>query len=244
MSDAFTLEGVTKRYGQLEALNVPGHKLERGKIHVVIGPNGSGKTSLLRILNLLEPPTTGTLTFCGQPATYQGAGRLALQRRMSMVFQRPVMLHRSVYDNVAYGLKVRRVARSEAAKSVAQAIDMVGLSGMEKQLATTLSGGEAQRVALARAMVLNPEVLLLDEPTASLDPASVVIVENIIKEINRQFDMTIILVTHNLFQARRLADEVLFLWQGQLVETGPAEKFFLKPKDPRTSGFLTGEVVY
>lgn len=244
MSEAFALDGVTKRYGQLEVLNVPQHRITSGKIHAVLGPNGSGKTTLLRLLNLVERPSTGRITFGGRPVTYQGAARLALQRRMSLVFQRSVMFRRSVYENVAFGLKIRKLPAAEIRKRTLQAIEMVGLEGMEKQLATTLSGGEAQRVALARAVVVNPEVLLLDEPTANLDPGNVVLLEKTIKEINRQFGTTIIIVTHNLFQARRLADEVMFLWQGQLVETGPTARVFTEPDDPRTRGFITGEVVY
>jgi tungstate transport system ATP-binding protein len=159
-----------------------------------------------------------------------------------MVFQRPLLLDRSVWENVAYGLRLR--GQRDAHLQIQEALEEVGLARVAKQRARTLSGGEAQRVALARAIVLQPEVLLLDEPTANLDPFNVGLIETIVRRINEQHQATLVLVTHNVFQAKRLASRVAFLLEGKLIEVAETGRFFTSPSDPRTSAFVRGEMVY
>jgi tungstate transport system ATP-binding protein len=153
-----------------------------------------------------------------------------------------MLLKRTVWSNVIYGLRLRRENHHND-KTIA-ALELVGLADLSQQAARTLSGGEAQRVALARAMVLEPEVLLLDEPTANLDPYNVSLIENIVRRTNQENGMTCVLVTHNVFQARRLADRVALMLDGKLVEISPAGDFFDRPRDPRTRAFAQGEMVY
>jgi tungstate transport system ATP-binding protein len=167
---------------------------------------------------------------------------LAYRRRVTTVFQRPILLNRSVQANVGYGLKLRGLGDSEG--KIEQALSQVGLQHLDRQRARTLSGGEAQRVALARAIVLQPEVLLLDEPTANLDPYNVGLIEEIVTDLNRQRGTTLVLVTHNVFQAKRLANRVALMLEGQLIEVGDVETFFESPQDPRTAAFVRGDMVY
>jgi tungstate transport system ATP-binding protein len=193
----------------------------------------------LRLLNFLESPTAGTILFEGQPVPAQPP--LALVRRATTVFQRPLLLSRAVRDNVAYGL----LLRGETADGrVSEALERVGLTGLAGEAAHKLSGGEMQRVALARALVLRPEVLLLDEPTANLDPYNVGLIESIAREQNGTHQTTIVLVTHNVFQARRLAHRAGLLLGGKLVELAPTADFFERPRDSRTAAFVKGEMAY
>lgn len=161
-----------------------------------------------------------------------------------MVFQHTYMFNTSVYNNVAYGLKLRRLPSQEIRKRVEEALSFVGLSDFIQRSAVKLSGGETQRVALARAIAIRPRVLLLDEPTANLDPDSVALIEQLIQKVHRELHTTVLLVTHNLFQARRIAEEVLLLYQGKLVEQAPAEEFFNSPQAEITKQFVTGRMIY
>ena len=158
-----------------------------------------------------------------------------------MVFQRPELIDGTVWENVAFGLRLRSVVEEEI---VREALSQVDLRPLKDKHAQTLSGGEIQRVALARTIVLRPGVLLLDEPTANLDPYNVTIIERIAQDLHNNFDATIVLVTHNVFQARRLADRVGFLLGGKLIEVCPTEEFFHSPSDPRSLAFVRGEMVY
>ena len=162
------------------------------------------------------------------------------RRKVTCVFQHPVLLNRSVWDNVAYGLRLR--GQRETNGEVEAALEQVGLQAFARQPARRLSGGEAQRVALARALVLRPEVLLLDEPTANLDPYNVGLIEQIVRQVNQELGTTVVLVTHNVFQARRLAGRTALLLNGKLVEIAETERFFTTPGDPRTRAFLNGEM--
>ena len=167
---------------------------------------------------------------------------MGVRRQVTTVFQRPVLLNRTVAANVTYGLKLRGVRESSAL--VRSALERVGLYDLARQQARTLSGGEAQRVALARAMILRPEVLLLDEPTANLDPYNVGLIEDIVRGLNGENGTAVVLVTHNVFQARRLADRVGLLLDGRLIEVADVDTFFGSPIDPRTAAFVRGELVY
>ena len=238
----FELRGVVKRYGPRAVLTVDRLDIRRGEMLAVVGPSGAGKTTLLRLLNFLESSTEGAIRF--GDAVVQGAQPvpLALRRRITTVAQRPVLLRRSVEANVAYGLRLR--GHRHFAQEVAAALAEVGLTELAKQPARTLSGGEAQRVALARAMILRPDALLLDEPTANLDPYNVGLIEQIITRLNREHGTTIVLVTHNVFQAHRLAERVALMLEGRIVEVAATETFFNAPADPRTGAFVRGEMVY
>lgn len=237
---AYELHQVRKVYGQRQVLAIEELQIHHGEVFCLVGPNGAGKSTLLRLLNFLEPPTSGRIIFDGQPVN--GHTPLALRRRVTTVFQRPILLSGTVAQNVAYGLRLRGVVDVE--EKVRAILERVGLAELARAPAKSLSGGEAQRVALARAIVLEPEVLLLDEPTANLDPYNGALIEGIIAELNRTRGTTIVLVTHNIFQAKRLAHRVALLLGGESVETAPAERFFTAPVDPRTAAFVRGEMVF
>jgi tungstate transport system ATP-binding protein len=236
---AFDLLELTKGYGGRTVLHVPRLQVAAGRTLAVIGPSGAGKSTLLRLLNFLEPPDGGELHFFGAPVPLAGPP-LAARRAVTTVFQRPLLLDGSVWDNVAYGLRIRGQYRPAL---VAAAIERVGLKELARAPGRALSGGEQQRVALARALVFGPRVLLLDEPTANLDPENVAIIEGIVAE-QRRAGATVVIVTHNLFQARRLADDAALLIGGALVEAGPAAALFERPQDPRTAAFCQGRMVY
>lgn len=236
----YQLRQVTKSYQEREVCRVEALDIYPGEILGIMGPNGAGKSTLLRLLNFLESPTSGRIRFVGTNAN--GDVPLALRRQVTMVFQRPVLFSGSVGDNVAYGLRLRGDRGVEV--KVKEALARVGLEGMISARVSTLSGGEAQRVALARALAIEPQVLLLDEPTANLDPYHVAVIEDLVTTINRERGTTIVLVTHNVFQARRLAHRVALLLEGRTIEIGETAQVFSQPQDPRTAAFIRGEMVY
>ena len=247
MSDPiiYRLHDIAKSYRgrSAPAVLVPGvMEIRRGEICVIVGPSGAGKSTLLRILGMIEPPTAGWLMFDNQRYDANTQPELSYRRRVVYLFQRPLLLSQSVYDNVNYGLRVRGIKDEQ--NRVQRAIAQVGLQHLTHANTRTLSGGEAQRVALARALVIEPDILLLDEPTANLDPANVEVIERVIRERNQQQGMTIVLVTHNLFQARRLAQQVGLMLDGKLIEYARASAFFESPVDPRTSAFIRGDMIF
>lgn len=238
----YRMQGLKKVYNERAVLDLDELNIHRGEVFALVGPSGSGKSTLLRLLNFLEDPTAGLLEFNGTPVRSSTELPLEFKRRVTTVFQRPMLLDGSVWDNVAYGLRLR--GERNGNNRIQTALEEVGLERVAKQPARTLSGGEAQRVALARATVLQPDVLLLDEPTANLDPYNVGLIESIVRRINDEHDATLVLVTHNVFQAKRLATRVAFLLEGKLVEIAETEKFFSEPADPRTRAFVHGDMVY
>ncbi len=209
-------------------------RLDAGGISVVLGPNGAGKTLTLRMCHGITTPSAGRVRWLG------GAARPAL--RQAMVFQDPVLLRRSARANLAHALACRGVPRSARGARIDAALARTGLAHLARMPARVLSGGERQRLALARAWALEPEVLFLDEPTASLDPAASRAVEEVIATIHRA-GTKVVMTTHDLSQAKRLADEVLFLCEGCLLERAPAADFFAHPTTPEARAFLTGEIV-
>jgi tungstate transport system ATP-binding protein len=243
MSDfIYRLQNVAKEYDGRSVLQVDHLKIRRGEVFSLVGPSGAGKSTLLRLLNFLEPPSAGRIRFLDLEFGPNQPMPLRYRRRVTTVFQRPILLNRSVKANVSYGLKLR--GRDDPRRAVEQALKEVGLIDLARQRARTLSGGEAQRVALARAIVLKPDVLLLDEPTANLDPYNVGLIEEIALTLNRERGTTLVLVTHNVFQAKRLAHRVALMLEGQIVEVANVGSFFEAPKDPRTAAFVRGEMVY
>jgi tungstate transport system ATP-binding protein len=210
-------------------------RLEAGRRTVIMGPNGAGKSLLLRLLHGLIDPTAGDVHWQGKPADRR------VRRRQAMVFQRPVMLRRSVAANMRHALRANGCSRGDAKERTRTWLAHAGLSAFADQPARTLSGGEQQRLAVARALSLEPEVLFLDEPTASLDPSSARAVESIVAAIHRT-GTKVLMTTHDLALARRCADEVLFLHRGQLLERQPAERFFADPATEEAAAFLAGRL--
>jgi tungstate transport system ATP-binding protein len=243
MSDfVYRLQNISKVYDDRRVLQIDNLKIERGEIFALVGPSGAGKSTLLRLLNFLETPSSGRVRFLDAEFSASQPMPLQHRRRVTTVFQRPILLNRSVQANVLYGLRLRGLRDLEG--RVENALEQVSLQHLARQRARTLSGGEAQRVALARAIVLKPDVLLLDEPTANLDPYNVGLIEEIVTELNRAQGTTLVLVTHNVFQAKRLADRVALMLEGQVIELANVENFFDSPQDPRTAAFVRGEMVY
>ncbi len=241
---AYQITNLKQVYGNRTILDIPSLAIRPGEVFGLVGPSGAGKSTLLRLLALLEAPTEGAVQLTLGDGGFCGYETITTEtrRQLAMVFQRPVLLNRSVTANIAYGLRVRGIR--DAAESVQEQVARVRLVGFEDALPNTLSGGEMQRVALARALVVQPRVLLLDEPTANLDPPNVQLIEALIREQNQQHGTTIVLVTHNVFQARRLAHRVGLLLEGHLVEVASSAEFFEMPQDPRTAAFVRGEMVY
>jgi tungstate transport system ATP-binding protein len=239
----YQLHNLSQAYNGRVVLQIDHLEIYQGEILALVGPSGAGKSTLLRQLDFLEKPTTGYLTFQNSPLN-GSKPPLEMRRQVTTVFQRPILLNRSVAANVAYGLKIRRQGSKTIQHAVAEALGRVGLSGLINASARTLSGGEAQRVALARALVVQPTVLLLDEPTANLDPYNIKIIEQIITDVNREQSVTVVLVTHNIFQAKRLAHRTAFVLDGRLIEVADTPTFFNSPTDPRTATFVRGDMVY
>lgn len=238
----YSVHNLSKVYDRKTVLSIDAMDIREGEVFAIVGPSGAGKSTLLRMLNFLETPSSGYIDYKG--CRFQNGDEipLPLRREVTTVFQRPILLDRSVYDNINHGLRLRGLQNGQ--KRIREAIEVVGLSDLIKQRARTLSGGEAQRVALARAMVLDPQVLLLDEPTANLDPYNVGLIEETIRNLQKTFGTTIVMVTHNVFQARRLADRVLLILNGKPVEMADTDQFFDAPQDPRTRAFINGEMIY
>ena len=201
---------------------------------VILGPNGAGKSLLLRLCHGLLRPTSGTVRFTG-PEHADG------RRRHAMVFQRPMMLRRSVLANVSYGLALAGVSRQDRRDQAMASLQRVGLDALADRPARVLSGGEQQRLALARAWALEPELLFLDEPTANLDPSATQAIESAIQAIH-EAGTKIVLVTHNLGQAHRLGDDVVFMASGRVIERAPMASFLQAPASPEAAQFIRGEL--
>ena len=209
--------------------------IRAGRLTVVAGANGAGKSLLLRLLHGLLRPTSGTILFRGQPLD-----RTA-RRSQAMVFQRPVMLRRSVRENLRFALRVQGTGRQERARRVNDALDRLRLAPIAHRPARLLSGGEQQRLAVARALVRRPDILFLDEPTANLDPASIDAIEALIREARRS-RITIILVSHDVGQARRLGDDMVFLHAGRVVEKGVLPECLDRPCSEAMAAWLDGRL--
>ena len=229
-----TLDNVSFAAGNRTIIDGVSCEIAAGPRTVILGPNGAGKSVLMRLCHGLLSPTAGRIAWAGA----RNGRRPGAQ---AMVFQRPVMLRRSAVANVVYGLKLAGASRSERVLRAQDVLEAVGLSHVAHRPARILSGGEQQKLALARAWALGPEVLFLDEPTANLDPGATREVETIVGQIHAS-GTKIVMTTHNLGQARRLGDEILFIAAGRLVERAPVERFFAQPASPEAATFIRGEL--
>ncbi|MCP4195745.1 MAG: ABC transporter ATP-binding protein [Proteobacteria bacterium] len=213
----YSLTNVTKKYGDRCVLEIDSLEINEGGIYSLLGPNGAGKTTLLSILGLLDPPTTGKVMYGSRRVHFSEPLLQPLRKEVVMVDQSPILFTTSVYKNMEFGLKVRKIPKNNRRQIIAEALELVGLEHMAHAPAHTLSGGETQRVALARALALSPKVMLCDEPTSNVDLENQPIIVNLLKQLNRDKQITIVFTTHDKLQAASLAEHNLFLDHGRLT---------------------------
>ena len=235
---AYELDGLRHCYGARCVVDIPSLEVRSGEILGIVGPSGAGKSTLLRLLNFLEVPTHGLLRFHDRPAGPDLP--LEVRREVVTVFQHPILLRRSVAANLRFALRIRGTTEDDG--EVEQWLGRLGLSELSHAPARTLSAGEAQRVALARSLIVNPSVILLDEPTGNLDPYNVGLLEEIVRADNAGRGTTVVLVTHDVFQARRLAHRTGLMMDGRIVELADTEAFFTAPQHEQTAAFLRGDL--
>ena len=234
------VKDLKKSFGKLDVLRGISEKIEEQEVVCVIGPSGSGKSTFLRCLNLLEEPTGGEVYLDGERINAPGVDIDKIRERLGMVFQNfNLFPHMTVLDNVTLApIKVKGKNKAEAEESALKILETVGLSDKAASFPASLSGGQKQRVAIARALAMEPEVMLFDEPTSALDPEMVGEVLNVMKKLAEE-GMTMVIVTHEMGFAREVADRVLFIDQGVVMEQGTPEELFVSPKNERTKSFLS-----
>lgn len=231
------MENLTKEYEGRRVLDVGELSIASGALCGIIGPNGAGKSTLLNLVAGLMKPTGGSLSYGDDTAI------AVPYEQMTLVFQSPYLIRTTVEKNIAYPLKMRGWDRIKIEERIAELASDLGLTDFLKQKSWKLSGGETQKVALARALSFRPKLLMLDEPTANVDPATTAEIEQMLKKINEKEGTTVILVTHNLAQARRLCREIIFMDRGKVVEYGAGEKVLRDPEHERTRRFMAGELL-
>ncbi|MDN7025592.1 ABC transporter ATP-binding protein [Methanoculleus sp. FWC-SCC1] len=229
---------ITKEYGDQRVLDGVSLAVEEGEVLGIIGPSGSGKSTFLRILDLIEAPTSGELSLFGEDVLSMQNRWLEIRRRMGMLFQKPIVFNASVYDNVAMGMRYRSENRAEIDRRVQETLEAVGLSRYIKSSARDLSGGEQQRVALSRVIVTEPEILFLDEPTANLDPASTATIEEMVLRLNRERGTTIVVNTHDMLQGQRLSQRVGVMIAGDIMQVGKPKEVFNNPANLQIARFV------
>ena len=230
--------GLGQRYGNHYVLKDVNLKIDRGKVFALIGPTGAGKTTLLRLLDLLELPASGKIYFDGIDVTRSKNERLEIRRRMSFVQQKPVVFTMNVYDNIACGLRWRQEKKENIRQRVEGVLELISMTNYSDRNAKTLSGGETQQVAIARALVTEPEVLLLDEPTANLDPISASKIEEVLAHIIGQQKTTVVMATHDMSQGQRLACRIGVLKDGKILQVGSPNEIFTLPKTKEVAEFV------
>ncbi|SEN67182.1 polar amino acid transport system ATP-binding protein [Amphibacillus marinus] len=228
-----------KQFGNNEVLTDISIEINKGEVVSIIGPSGSGKSTFLRCINLLEKPTSGTVSVADQVMTAPKTNVTKAREKIGMVFQHfHLFPHLTVLENLTYApMKVRGLKKAEANEKGLQLLERVGLADKEKAYPSSLSGGQKQRVAIARALAMEPDLMLFDEPTSALDPEMVKEVLDVMKDLAHT-GMTMLVVTHEMGFAREVADRVLFLDEGRLVETGEPNAFFTDPQTERAKDFL------
>ena len=204
---------------------------------IFVGPSGCGKTTTLRMIAGFEMPTSGEILLNGEDISQLPANK----RPINTVFQRYALFpHMNIYENIAFGLKLKKLPKEEIRKKVKHVLDMVDLEGFEDRKISTLSGGQQQRLCIARSLALQPDILLMDEPTSALDPIATKHIEELLIELKKE--VTILIVTHNMSQAKRISDRSMFMFLGELIEYDNTAKMFTDPKDERTRAYLTGKM--
>lgn len=231
------LKSMTKEYEGRKVLDIEELLIEDGALCGIIGPNGAGKSTLVNIIAGLLKPSQGELRYGSD------MNEAPPYKDMTLVFQAPYLIRTTVEKNIAYPLKLRGWKQEQIEERVRELTEDLGLSDFRKQKCWKLSGGETQKVALARALSFHPKLLLLDEPTANVDPATTAEIERMLKKINEKEKTTVITITHNLVQARRLCNQVLFMNQGEVIEYGASEQILKEPKDELTKRFIAGELL-
>ena len=241
MSSAYLLEDISFSYNGPPVLTIDRFEIKRGEVAALLGPNGSGKTTLLKQLAFVERPDSGTISFFGERST--SSNLIAFRRRVGFLLQHPYLFHTSVLSNITWGLRIRGIARRKAGDMALEALHRVGLDGFEHRSAGSLSGGEAQRVALARALVIDPEVLLLDEPANNLDKESLRRTEEVVSTLNSEYGRTVVFTTHNLSTWADLAHQIVNLHEGRVV-CGESENVFKGRLIENGTVFDTGRVSF
>ncbi len=242
MIEKIEAHNIIKRHSSMFELDCS-LNIQRGALYAIVGPNGSGKSTLLKIISLNDSPDSGSVNyFNGDSPVPDPFNNISLRRTAALVPTRAALFNETVYDNTLYGLKLRKVEKEEMRERVMQALHVVGLSEKAGSDARELSSGEAQRLALARALALEPSALFLDEPTASLDPDNAGIIEGIINTRVKHSGKITVMVTHNLIQAKTLADFVIFMYRGKIIEMSEAASFFKGPSTEIARKFVRGEI--
>ncbi len=242
MIEKIEARNIIKRYNSSFSLECS-LEIQKGVLYAIVGPNGSGKSTLLKIISLNDKPDSGTVHYYnGDSPVPDPFNNIPLRRKAALVPTRAAIFNETVYDNTAYGLKLRKVGKDNIRERVMQALHVVGLSGKSGSGADELSSGEAQRLALARALALQTDALFLDEPTASLDPDNAKIIEDIISSKVKNSGAITVMVTHNLNQAKALADNVIFMYKGRIIEMSDAASFFKGPSTELAQKFVFGEI--
>lgn len=238
----YLLQNVKKIYPGF-TLHIENLSLAQGEIFCLLGPSGAGKTTLLRLLNFLETPDEGKISLAGGEYTKNNfPPPLDIMREITTVFQRPALLNDSVWNNIIFPLRIRKVAVNKA--DLVNTAKELGIFPLLHKPCRILSGGEAQRVALARALIFKPQVLLLDEPTANLDPHNIKIIEAMVTDYGKKHKPVIVWITHNHFQAKRVGSRICFLEEGRIVEVNDKNTFFNNPVEERTREFLAGNLFF
>lgn len=234
------IKNLSKSFGDLQVLKDINIQVEKGEVIVIIGPSGSGKSTMLRCCNLLEKPTGGQIIYKGEDITGLGKAVKNYRKSVGMVFQRfNLFVNKTVLDNITIApIQLNKLSKAEAEAKALELLDKVGLKSKAGVYPETLSGGQQQRVAIARALAMDPEMLLFDEPTSALDPELVGDVLEVMKQLAKD-GMTMLVVTHEMGFARDVADRVIFMADGYIVEEGTSEEIFTNPKNERTKAFLS-----
>ena len=223
----YALSKITKKYGSRTIIDIPSMEIEKGAIYALLGPNGSGKTTLLNILAFLEAPATGTIHYCFSQVIFSETYLQKLRRDVVMIAQNPILFTNTVYKNVEFGLKIRRIPQKKRRIIIEEALELVGMNDFVQAQAHRLSGGETQRIALARALAVSPKVLLCDEPASSLDVENQVAIINTLKQINEQKKITIMFTTHYMYQFSSLAHHIFSLDHGKLRTVDTSYQVYL-----------------